>query len=100
MKSLFFAFLAIALVAVVLLNPPRATLAQTEPAIPPGVSEESWIPLSDRAGILITRIGPRNLITTTPPRNLQGRVVIEIDGQWAGIDLINRGGITPLTTHP
>ena len=90
MKSLFFAFLAIAL-AVVLLNPKRATLAQTEPAIPPGVSEESWIPLSDRAGILITRTGPRNL---------QGRVVIEIDGQWAGIDLINRGGITPLTTHP
>ena len=82
MKSLFFAFLAIALVAVVLLNPPRATLAQTEPAIPPGVSEESWIPLSDRAGILITR---------TSPRNLQGRVVIEINGQWAGIDLKRPG---------
>ena len=83
MKSLFVALLAIALVTVVLLNPTRATLAQTEPAMPPGVSEESWIPLSDRAGILITRTGPRDL---------QGRVVIEIDGQWEGVDLINRPG--------
>ncbi len=85
MKSLFLAVLMVALVAVVLLNPARATLAQTEPAMPPGVSEESWIPLSGRAGILITRLGSG----TGGP---QGRVVVEIDGQWTDIDLINRRG--------
>ena len=88
MKSLFFGLLAIAVVAVFLLNPTRTTLAQTEPAMPPGVSEESWIPLSDRAGILITR-PPRELRPAQPP---QGRVVVEIDGQWTDIDLINRRG--------
>ena len=93
MRSLLFAFLVLAVVAVFLLNPARATLAQTEPAMPPGVSVESWIPLSDRAGILITRSESRQ---GQPP---QGRLVVEIDGQWTDMNLISRGGVTPLTTH-
>ena len=85
MKSLAFGVLAIALLTVFLLNPARTTLAQTGPAMPPGVSEESWIPLSDRSGILITRSGS----DTNDP---QGRVIVEIDGQWTDIDLVNRRG--------
>ena len=93
MRSLLFAFLVLAVVAVFLLNPTPTILAQTEPAMPPGVSAESWISLSDRAGILITRSESRQ---GQPP---QGRVVVEIDGQWTDMNLISRGGMTPLTTH-
>ena len=92
MKSLFLALAVLTLAAVFLSNPARATLAQTESAMSPGVSAEVWIPLSDRAGILITRSG-------SPPQQPQGRMVVEIDGQWTDIDLINRGGMTPLNTH-
>ena len=93
MKPLFLALTVLTLAAVFLLNPARATLAQTEPAMPPGVSAEAWIPLSDRAGILITSPG------SPPARQPHGRMVVEIDGQWTDIDLINRGGMTPLNTH-
>jgi hypothetical protein len=93
MRSLLFAFLVLAVVTVFLLNSTPTILAQTEPAMPPGVNAESWIPLSDRAGILITRSEARQ---GQPP---QGRVVVEIDGQWTDMNLISRGGMTPLTTH-
>ena len=93
MKPLFLAILVAAVATAFLINPAQTTLAQTEPTQPPGVSEDSWIPLSDRAGILITVIRSG---TNRP----QGRVLVEIDGQWTDIDLLSRSGFVPLTDHP
>ena len=88
MKPAFFTLLTLALAAVLLLSPAGAALLAQEPAPsrPPGVPEASWIPLSERAGILVTRLRPNGV---------DGRLMIEINGRWINANLTADPRILP-----
>jgi hypothetical protein len=71
------AALVIGLIAVLAVG----TLARTQPedpTLPPGVSEEEWIPISDSLGIAVTgmRIGPSGQTLAS------GMVMARFEGEW------------------
>ena len=91
MKVIFLTSGAVALVTVLLLNPAGATWLQTaepEQTMPPGVTEEFWVPLSARAGIVLS--------SAEINQDMRGLLFVEMDGQWINVQLTGDPRLRPL----
>ena len=84
-------FLILALAAAVILSilaPLIASQSETTETEtrPPGIPGESWVSLSDDAGILI--LGSNG-------RGIDGRLIARVNGRWVLVDLIGAPRLRP-----
>jgi len=101
MKTLV-AIALVALICVLAMPNARSALGMERP---PGVAAESWVPMGDSAGFVVTGNSLPGGVNARPDRNamiprpaLRGYFVVKRGNAWYRIDAIPEPGIAPAGT--